>query len=90
MLGKSPRSKGDIQVKLNLTTQAVLYTKTNGPCTAVTRALTINTTVLFIDQQAHQGGVMPYNNLGNISGIFHGNNQNNRLERRAQPPRNVP
>jgi len=57
MLGKSPRSKGDIRVKLNLTTQALLYTKTDGPCTAVTWALTINTTVLFIDQQAHQGGL---------------------------------
>ena len=55
MLGKSPRSKGDIQVKLNLTTQVVLYTKTDGPYTAVIWALTINTTVLFIDQQAHQG-----------------------------------
>jgi len=57
MLGKSPGSKGDIRVKLELTTQAVLYTKTDGPCTAVTWALTINTTVLFIDQQAHQGGL---------------------------------
>jgi len=57
MLGKSPRSKGDIWVKLNLTTQVVLYTKTNGLCTTVTWALTINTTVLFIDQQAHQGGL---------------------------------
>ena len=55
MLGKSPRSKGDIQVKLNLTTQVVLYTKTDGPYTTVIWALTINTTVLFIDQQAHQG-----------------------------------
>jgi len=36
MLGKSPRSKGDIQVKLDLTTQVVLYTKTNSLCTAVT------------------------------------------------------
>ena len=35
MLGKSSESKGDIRVKLNLTTQVVLYTKTNGPCTAV-------------------------------------------------------
>ena len=35
MLGKSSESKGDIQVKLNLTTQAVLYTKTNSPYTAV-------------------------------------------------------
>jgi len=58
MLGKSPESKGDIQVKLNLTTQAVLYTKTNSPYTAVMWALTINTTVLFIDQQAHQGRLM--------------------------------
>ena len=57
MLGKSPGSKGDIQVKLNLTTQVVLYTKTDGLCTAVIWALTINTTVLFIDQQAHQGGL---------------------------------
>ena len=57
MLGKSPESKGDIRVKLNLTTQVVLYTKTNGPCTAVMWALTINITVLFIDQQAHQGGL---------------------------------
>jgi len=57
MLGKSPGSKGDIRVKLNLTTQVVLYTKTNGLCTAVMWALTINTTVLFIDQQAHQGGL---------------------------------
>jgi len=57
MLGKSPRSKGDIRVKLDLTIQAVLYTKTNGPCTAVTWTLTINTTVLFIDQQAYQGGL---------------------------------
>jgi len=57
MLDKSFRSKGDIQVKLNLTIQAVLYTKTDGPCATVTWALTINTTVLFIDQQAHQGGL---------------------------------
>jgi len=55
MLGKSPGSKGDIQVKLDLTTQAVLYTKTDGPCTVVTCTLTINTTVLIIDHQAHQG-----------------------------------
>jgi len=42
-------------VKLDLTTQAVLYTKTDGLCATVTRALTNNTTVLFIDTQAHQG-----------------------------------
>jgi len=42
-------------VKLNPTTQVVLYTKTDGPYAAVMWALTINTTVLFIDQQAHQG-----------------------------------
>jgi len=54
MLGKSPGSKGDIRVKLDLTTQAVLYTKTGSPCTTVMWALTINTTVLFIDQQAYQ------------------------------------
>ena len=35
MLGKSPRNKGNIRVKLNLTTQVVLYTKTDGPCAAV-------------------------------------------------------
>ena len=57
MLDKSPRNKGNIRVKLNLTTQAVLYTKTDGLCTVVMWALTINTTVLFIDQQAHQGGL---------------------------------
>jgi len=34
--------------------------------------------------------VMPYNNLGNISDIFHGNNQDPWLERRVQPPRSVP
>ena len=44
-------------MKLDLTTQAILYTKTDGPYTAVMWALTINTTVLFIDQQAHQGGL---------------------------------
>ena len=54
-LGKSPRSWDDIWVKLYLTTQAVLYTKTNGSCATVTWALTNNTTVLFIDTQAHQG-----------------------------------
>ena len=57
MLDKSPRNKGNIRVKLNLTTQAVLYTKTDGLYTVVMWALTINTTVLFIDQQAHQGGL---------------------------------
>ena len=51
----TPRSWGDIWVKLDLTTQAVLYTKTDGLCAAVTWALTNNTTVLFIDTQAHQG-----------------------------------
>jgi len=51
MLGKSPGSKGDIWVKLDLTTQVVLYTKTDSPCTIVTYTLTINTTVLIIDHQ---------------------------------------
>ena len=55
MLGNGPGSKGDIRVKLYLTTQAVLYTKTDGLCAAVTWALTINITVLIIDHQAHQG-----------------------------------
>jgi len=58
VLGNGPRSKGDIRVKLDLTTQAVLYTKTNGPCILVTCTLTINTTVLIIDHQAHQGKLM--------------------------------
>jgi len=44
-------------MKLDLTTQVVLYTKTNGPCTLVTCTLTINTTVLTINHQAHQGGL---------------------------------
>ena len=43
-------------MKLDLITQVVLYTKTNGPCAMVMWALTNNTTVLFIDIQAHQGG----------------------------------
>jgi len=43
-------------VKLDLTTQAVLYTKTDGLCILVMQTLTNNTTVLFIDQQAHQDG----------------------------------
>ena len=34
-----------------------LYTKTNGPCALVTWTLTKNTIVLFIDQQACQGGL---------------------------------
>ena len=55
MLGKSPRSKGDIRVKLDLTIQAVLYTKTDSPYALVICTLTINTTVLIIDHQAHQG-----------------------------------
>ena len=42
-------------MKLDLTTQAVLYTKTDGPYATVTWALTNNTTVLFIDIQAYQG-----------------------------------
>jgi len=44
-------------VKLDPTTQAVLYTKTDGLCAIVTCILTINTTVLIIDHQAHQGGL---------------------------------
>ena len=35
-------------------------------------------------------GVMPYKCLGNKSNIFHHNNENNQLERRVQPPRDVP
>ena len=54
-VGNGPGSWGDIRVKLDLTTQAVLYTKTDSPCAAVTWALTNNITVLFIDAQAHQG-----------------------------------
>jgi len=54
VLGKSPGSRGDIQVRIFLLTQVVLYTKTNGPCTAVMCTLTNNTTVLIIDTQAYQ------------------------------------
>ena len=57
MLGNGPRSKGNIWVKLDLTIQVVLYTKTDGLCALVTCILTINTTVLIIDHQAHQGGL---------------------------------
>ena len=35
-------------------------------------------------------GVMSYKHLGKISDNLHPNNQNNWLERRAQPPRDVP
>ena len=42
-------------MKLDLTTQAVLYTKIDGLYAVVTWAITNNTTVLFIDTQAHQG-----------------------------------
>jgi len=55
-LGNGPENWDDIQVKPDLTTQAALYTKTNGLYATVTWALTNNTTVLFIDTQAHQGG----------------------------------
>jgi len=33
---------------------------------------------------------MPYKCLGKISDNLHPNNQNNQLERRARPPRDVP
>jgi len=55
MLGKGPGSRGDIQVKIYLPTQATIYTVADGLCTAVTWALTNNTTVLFIESQAYQG-----------------------------------
>jgi len=35
-------------------------------------------------------GVTPYKCLGKISDILHLNNENNQLERRAQPPKDVP
>jgi len=35
-LGKGPGSRGDIQVKIYLPTQATIYTVADGPCTAVT------------------------------------------------------
>ena len=57
MVGKSPRSRGDIRVKIFLPTQVVLYTKTNSLCATVTCTLTNNTTVLIIDSQACQGRV---------------------------------
>jgi len=34
--------------------------------------------------------VMPYKRLGKISDILHLNNENNQLERRARPPKDVP
>ena len=34
--------------------------------------------------------VTPYKHLGKISDILHLNNENNQLERRAQPPKDVP
>ena len=34
--------------------------------------------------------VTPYKRLGKISDILHLNNENNQLERRARPPKNVP
>jgi len=34
--------------------------------------------------------VIPYKRLGKISDILHLNNENNQLERRAWPPRDVP
>ena len=37
-----------------------------------------------------QVSVTPYKTLGKLSDILHLNNRNNQLERRAQPPRNVP
>ena len=37
----------------------------------------------------HTCDIMLYNSLGKISGIFHCNNQNNWLERRVWPPRDV-
>ena len=66
MLGKGPESRGNIQAKIYLPTQATIYTKADGPCT-----------------------VTPYKCLGKISDNLHPNNQNNQLERRAQPPRDV-
>ena len=36
------------------------------------------------------GGVTPYKRLGKISDILHLNNENNQLERRAWPPKDVP
>ena len=34
--------------------------------------------------------VMPYKRLGKISDILHLNNENNQLEKRARPPKDVP
>jgi len=41
-------------------------------------------------REFQEGTVMPYKRLGKISNNLHPNNQNNQLERRAQPPRDVP
>jgi len=37
-----------------------------------------------------RGTVTPYKRLGKISDILHLNNENNQLERRAWPPKDVP
>jgi len=41
-------------------------------------------------EKKQSGAITLYNNLGNISDIFHSNNQNHWLERRVQSPRSVP
>jgi len=49
-----------------------------------TQTLSRNIPVFNVD------GVTPYKRLGKISDNLHPNNQNNQLERRAWPPRDVP
>ena len=41
-------------------------------------------------QSTDCSSVTPYKRLGKISDILHLNNENNQLERRARPPKDVP
>jgi len=56
---------------------------------ALDYALATILSIMTKDNEIHPI-VTPYNNLGNISDIFHSNNQNHWLERRVQPSRSVP
>ena len=51
------------------------------------REVWLNIGVEKID--THEGVVTPYKRLGKISDILHLNNENNQLERRARPPKDV-
>jgi len=45
---------------------------------------------MFSGMQTYEGNVMLYKCLNKISGNLHPNNQNNWLERRAWPSRDIP